>query len=312
MTETEIGPEPPFVKARSVAMHVADPLREVVLLIGAALAYFGVRALTKSDQALAVAHADAVVAFERHLYIQVEGNLQQLIVDNHALVTVANWYYIFGHWPVILASFIWLYAFHRDAYRHLRDAMFISGLIGLVIFWRYPVAPPRLADIGLVDTVTQYSHTYRVLQPPAIEDRFASLPSLHVGWNLLVGITLATMARHRIVRVVAALSPLAMAAAVVLTANHYIVDVLLGGSVALLGLVVSFHMPSWPRRPHLPVTGARSRAVTKRDAAHPRGSAGCEPTPTAGTMSGNRQRISDGGCPQRHHRPPPTAMREPR
>jgi hypothetical protein len=242
MTDTGIARKPRFIKVRSIAMHAADPIREVALLIGAALAYFGVRALTKSDRTIAVAHADLIVSFERHLHIQVEGSLQGLIIDHHTLVTAANWYYIFGHWPVILASFIWLYTFHRAAYRHLRNAMFISGLIGLVIFLLYPVAPPRLADIGLVDTVTRYSHTYRVLQPPAIEDRFAALPSLHVGWNLLVGITLATTARHRIARVIAALSPLAMAAAVVLTANHYIVDVLLGGAVALFGLVVSFHM----------------------------------------------------------------------
>ena len=230
-------------------MRVTDPIREVLVLIGAALAYFGVRALTKGDQMLAVAHADALVSFERHLHIQQEGNLQDLIINNHVLVTAANWYYIFGHWPVIVAAFIWLFAYHRDTYRHLRNAMFISGLIGLVIFLVYPVAPPRLADIGLVDTVTQYSHTYRVLQPPNIENRFAALPSLHVGWNLLVGITLALTARRRITRVIAALSPLAMAVAVVVTANHYIVDVLLGGSVALFGLVVSHHLPAWRRRP---------------------------------------------------------------
>lgn len=230
--------------AGSAAIELVDLTRQVVLLSGAALAYFGVRALTRSDQALAVAHAHAIVAFERSLRMQIEGSLQGLIIGNHVLVTVANWYYIFGHWPVILAAFIWLYTKHRPAYRGLRNAMFVSGAIGLVIFWRYPVAPPRLADIGLVDTVTRYSHSYRVLQPPSIEDRFASLPSLHVGWNLLVGIALATTARNRITRTVAALSPAAMAAAVVLTANHFIVDVLLGAAVALIGLGISTRIPS--------------------------------------------------------------------
>ncbi len=154
------------IEVGTVAVDVADVVRQVVLLIGAALAYFGVRALTKSHETLAIAHADAIVSFERNLHLHVEGNLQELIINNHTLVTAANWYYIFGHWPVILASFIWLYTSHRNVYRHLRNAMFISGMIGLVIFWLYPVAPPRLADIGMVDTVTQYSHTYRVLQPP--------------------------------------------------------------------------------------------------------------------------------------------------
>lgn len=149
----------------SVSLRVAGVLQQIWLLAGAALAYFGVRALTKSDRSLAIAHAVAIVAFERRLHIQIEGSLQGLVINRQAIVTAANWYYIFGHWPVILASFVWLYISHRDTYRHLRNAMFISGAIGLVIFWRCPVAPPRLADIGLVDTVTLYSHAYRVLQP---------------------------------------------------------------------------------------------------------------------------------------------------
>ncbi|MGB5758834.1 MAG: phosphatase PAP2 family protein [Acidimicrobiales bacterium] len=259
MTDAEVPAPAGSIKVGQLSVDLVDLIRQIVLLIGAALAYFGVRALTKSDETLAIAHADAIVSFERHLHIQVEGSLQDLIINNHVLVTAANWYYIFGHWPVILASFIWLYTRHRNAYRQLRNAMFISGLIGLAIFWLYPVAPPRLAGIGMVDTVTQYSHAYRVLQPPRIEDRFASLPSLHVGWNLLVGITLATTARHPIARVIATLSPLAMAAAVVFTANHYIVDVLLGGSVALFGLVVSYRVSPW-RRHHFRQEGVSAEA----------------------------------------------------
>ncbi|MEZ5406614.1 MAG: phosphatase PAP2 family protein [Acidimicrobiales bacterium] len=249
-----IGSPDRRARAATVERGLTGVVRQILLIAGAALAYFGVRALTKSDRTLAIEHAHTLVAFETRLHLHQEGLLQGLIIDHHALVTAANWYYIFGHWPVILASFIWLYACHRDTYTRLRNAMFVSGAIGLVIFWRYPVAPPRLADIGLVDTVTLYSHAYRVLQPPAVEDRFASLPSLHLGWNLLVGIALARTARHRATRTIAALSPLAMAAAVVLTANHYLVDVLAGAAVALVGLVVAVRL-----EPHGP-NGDRRRA----------------------------------------------------
>ncbi len=224
-----------------------DLARQVLLLAGAASLYFGVRALTVGSTALAVAHADAILALEQRLHIGIEGTLQGLVIGHHPLVTAANWVYIFGHWPVIVATFLWLYTRHRDDYRRLRNAMFVSGAIGLVIFWAYPVAPPRLTPgSGLIDTVTEYSHTYRVLQPPAIEDRYASLPSLHVGWNLLVGFTLAMTVRRRGAVVVAALSPLAMAAAVVLTANHFVVDVVLGATIALFGLAVSMRITPRP------------------------------------------------------------------
>jgi membrane-associated phospholipid phosphatase len=101
------------------------------------------------------------------------------------------------------------------------------------------VAPPRLAELGLLDTVTQHSHAYRVLQPPAFTNIYAAMPSLHVGWDLLMGIAIATVARHRVMRLVGVLLPALMAVAVVVTANHYVVDVVAGASVALAGLVVA-------------------------------------------------------------------------
>jgi membrane-associated phospholipid phosphatase len=117
--------------------------------------------------------------------------------------------------------------------------MIASGLLGIAIFVSYPVAPPRLAGMGLVDTVTVHSNSYRVLQPPAFVNQYAALPSLHVGWDLLMGIALATAAARPLLRALAALMPLAMVAAVVLTANHYLLDVVAGAAVALVGLAIA-------------------------------------------------------------------------
>lgn len=86
------------------------------------------------------------------------------------------------------------------AYSVFRNAFFISGTIGIIIFVLYPVAPPRLADVGVVDTVTMYSSSYRVLQPPAFVNQYAAVPSLHFGWDLLMGIALVTQSRWRVRR----------------------------------------------------------------------------------------------------------------
>jgi hypothetical protein len=59
--------------------------------------------------------------------------------------------------------------------------------MGLCVYTTYPVAPPRLAGMGFVDTITEQSSSYRVLQPPAFVNQYAAMPSLHVGWDLLVG-----------------------------------------------------------------------------------------------------------------------------
>jgi membrane-associated phospholipid phosphatase len=93
--------------------------------------------------------------------------------------------------------------------------------------------------MGLVDTVTHAFESYRVLQPPAFVNQYAALPSLHVGWDLLMGIAVMTASSRLLLRAVGALMPLAMVAAVVLTANHYLVDVVAGVAVALTGLAVA-------------------------------------------------------------------------
>jgi hypothetical protein len=79
---------------------------------------------------------------------------------------------------------------HRRVFRRLRDAMAVSGAMGVCVYVSYPVAPPRLARLGMTDTITEQSQAYRVLQPPAFINQYAAMPSLHVGWNLLLGLAL--------------------------------------------------------------------------------------------------------------------------
>jgi hypothetical protein len=56
---------------------------------------------------------------------------------------------------VIVATLVWLLVRHREQYPIFRNAMLISGGIGLVCFMVWPMAPPRfLGDLGFIDTVT--------------------------------------------------------------------------------------------------------------------------------------------------------------
>lgn len=240
----------------------ADVARQLGLVAGAILLYFAVRGQTEGGRALAVAHGFDVVAFERRLGLDVEAGLQSLILPHHWAVTLMNWVYIWGHWPVIAATLVWLYRTRRFDYLLLRNALFLSGAIGLAIFVSYPVAPPRLLPAGYVDTVTELSTSYRVLQPPSLVNKYAALPSLHVGWNLLIGLAVLRTRAGRWSTVFGVLSPVAMVAAVVLTGNHYVVDAILGSAVALTGLALSFLLTPKlvvARGTRRPVTAQRSR-----------------------------------------------------
>lgn len=217
---------------------------EVGLVLGAVLLYFGVRGLTEGNHLVAARHGLDVLRFEARLGLDLEASVQDFVLARNWLTTLANWIYIWAHWPVITVALVWLHHAHRRGYLRLRNAMFLSGAIGLVIFALYPVAPPRLLDVGLLDTVTERSNAYRVLQPPALVNKYAAVPSLHVGWNLLVGVALWQNSRNRVVRTFAVLSPMAMAFAVVATANHYVIDGVLGAALSLAAYQVVRHLPS--------------------------------------------------------------------
>lgn len=219
-------------------MGATGLFRQIVLVALAALAYFGVRGLTQSEVATAFKHADDVIGAEKAIGLSWEASLQNLIIDHAWLVSVVNWIYVYGHWPVVIGVLIWLFIKQREAFLTLRDAMFISGAIGLVVFMAFPTAPPRLVELGLLDTVTDRSSSYRALQPPGLINKYAAMPSLHFGWNLLVGVVLVRVSRRRMVQVFAIGLPIAMAFAVVATANHYVLDVPAGGVVALIGLAL--------------------------------------------------------------------------
>jgi hypothetical protein len=220
---------------------------EICLILPAGLLYFLVRGLERTDASRALANARDVINVERSLGIFVEVRLQQAISGHQFLVDLFNWIYIWAHWPAILIWVVWMWLRHRAAYPLYRNAVLISGVIGMIVFALYPVAPPRLVnELGLVDTVTQQSHSYRLLQPTALTNPFAAMPSLHFGWNLLVGIAILRCARGHRGRIVGALLPVAMFTAIVLTANHYILDGIAGALVALTGLAVSSYItPRW-------------------------------------------------------------------
>ena len=215
-------------------------VREFVLIVTAIVLYFLVRGLIDSRIAVAFRNAEHVVRIEQSAGLFVEPDLQDVVVQRGWLVDAANYVYIYGHWPVVALTLAWLLVRHRDAYGRFRNAILISGAIGLLIFALFPVAPPRFLDgYGFVDTVTEQTTAYRVLQPPAFINQYAAVPSLHFGWNLLMGIAWAGLAGSWVGRLFGWLMPPAMLAAIVLTANHYVLDGIAGGLIALLGLVLA-------------------------------------------------------------------------
>jgi hypothetical protein len=259
---------------RSPATVARLILGQAVIVCAGVFVYFGVRGLTEGGVAAADRNAARLIQLEAAIGLAWERPLQELATPFHVIVTLANWVYVWGHWPLIAATLCWLAMGHPGSYRRTRNAMLLSGAVGLVIFAVFPVTPPRLFDPELVDTVTNFSRAYRVLQPPAFVNQYAAMPSLHVGWDALIGIAIAAQARRSWVRALGALLPMTMIAAVILTANHYVLDVVAGLALTLVTYALVARRSARRRRPG-PVALPSQRT---------------SPPPAAGQASGGEDR----------------------
>jgi membrane-associated phospholipid phosphatase len=260
-------------KARPIpATRRTEALRELGIFVIAYLIYFGVRSITEGTTAAAMQNAMDLVRLERQLGIAWERPVQDAVLGSRVLLDAANAVYIYGHWPVIIVTGVLLFRHHRHHYYRLRNACLLSGLVGLVIFTLFPVAPPRLTDLPLVDTVTQQAEGYRQIVPRGLVNQYAAMPSFHAGWNVLLGIVVFRATRNLLLRLLAVVGPTAMVLAVVATANHFVVDVVAGIAIACAGLLVMSARERARRRRTL--VGAHehqpARAVSRRPSSRQR------------------------------------------
>ena len=210
--------------------------RELAVILRGYLTYFGVRAVTEGRVERALENAEALVQVERSLGIAWEGAIQGVVTGSRLLRDIVNAIYIYGHWPVLIVAGMLLFRYRREHYYRLRNVCLLTGALGLVVFAMFPVAPPRLTGLPLLDTVTEGASGYRQILPPSFVNQYAAMPSFHAGWNLAVGIVVFRASDHLALRLFAVLMPAAMAFAVVATANHFVIDVIVGVTLVLLAL----------------------------------------------------------------------------
>jgi hypothetical protein len=212
--------------------------KQVMVMLLAVGAYLAVRGVTAGDPSAAHGHAEAVLSFERTLRLGWENRAQDLILGSSVLVSFFNFVYVWCFWPGVIGALVLSYRRDRVRYLILRNAMFISGSVGLVVFALFPVSPPRFLA-GFTDTVSTLSSSGGVAHPSSLTNEYAAMPSFHVGWTVLAGVVVFGVLRHRIVRWIALLPGLVMAMTVVVTANHYVLDALAGVVVSLGGLYLA-------------------------------------------------------------------------
>jgi hypothetical protein len=223
-----------IVLLRRSPVSLGDLWREVAVVVSAYFFYFAGRSLVEGREVEATIRAFNLIDLEQGLRIFWEPNIQDFTVTYALVENFANWTYVYGHWPVVILSAVWLFFMRRDEYSVFRNAFLISGAIGLAVFTIFPLAPPRLTPgYGFIDTANAYH-----LGPSTsmLVNEYAAMPSLHFGWNLLVGVAILQYAQSLPGKALGIVMPGAMFFAVVATGNHFVLDAVMGAFVALIGL----------------------------------------------------------------------------
>lgn len=214
--------------------------RELLIIILSYVFYFLVRASVAERAREALVRAVHIINLEDRFGFFWELQMQGWALSNTMLIQFFNQIYIWGNLPFLGVVALWFYLRHRQRYLLFRNAVLISGAIALVFFITLPTAPPRfLWWAGFKDTVALIAGGYYDVQADAFVNRYAAVPSMHFGWILLLGIALVWTARPLPLRLVGAAMPVLMFLSVVVTGNHFIIDALAGGLVALAGLALA-------------------------------------------------------------------------
>ncbi len=238
--ESRSSPDPRETRTRS---RWGWPLaREITIIAVGLVLYRLVRLLAMDELDTALLNSQRIVDWERAIGIFNEVGLQSLVIGNDALIWVLNRYYFFGHFLGMAILLTWLYVAQYDYYGRVRRVLIMSTVAALVIHVSFPLAPPRwFPQHGFADTLQIYGP--RIYDSETITNtanQIAAMPSLHVGWALIAGwaITASTRSRWRWLGYA---HPIAMTLAVVVTANHWWLDVV--GAVALVYVAILADRP---------------------------------------------------------------------
>jgi len=194
-----------------------------------------VRGAVDDPQGAAIAFENArrIIALEEGLHIFVEPAVQRWADRVPGLMDVASWLYINAQTSVTLGALAYLYLFHNPSFYFVRNMFAVAFAIALVGYSVYPTAPPRFfPEWGFHDAVSQFAGVEHHDSVNTLFNPYAAVPSMHVGFALMIGVPLSRLVRSPVLRAFWAGYPLGVSFVIVATANHWLVDAFLGALTA--------------------------------------------------------------------------------
>jgi hypothetical protein len=207
---------------------------EAAAVLGLYGLYELARGLVVSDARGADHHAHRLVALERSLHLFLEANVQHAARALPGLTSLLSTAYLTLHLAVTAAVLLWLHQRRPAAFPFVRTTLLLASGFSLVGFLAYPTAPPRLAGIGIADTVSNGHVDLNKGLISSLYNPYAAVPSMHIGYALIVATSLLLYARRPLVRALGVLYPPFVLLVVVATGNHFFFDAASGALVAVV------------------------------------------------------------------------------
>jgi PAP2 superfamily len=216
---------------------------EIVLVAVSYWTYSLIRNAVPEQEHKAVRNADWIWHVQNRLGLAFEESVNHAVNGVTWLIVTMNYYYATMHFIVTLGVLVWLYHWHPGRYAAIRLTIFFTTGVALFGYYLYPLAPPRLmTDGGFIDTVRVHE-TWGSMSSGNLADvsnQYAAMPSMHIGWSVWCGITIAVLAKPLWVRVLGALYPCVTLFVIVGTANHFWMDAVGGMACLSFGYLVSY------------------------------------------------------------------------
>ncbi|SNY87123.1 PAP2 superfamily protein [Nocardia amikacinitolerans] len=237
-----------------------EAIRQLALITVLYLGYRFGRLITADDTARAYGNAHDLLGVESRLGMLAETTVQAPFLRWDLLAVSANFYYATAHFTVAVGVLLWLWVFRPRHYRLTRNLMVGLTGAGLLLHVLLPLAPPRmLPERGFVDLAALHGQSvYGPSHADGMSNQFAAMPSLHVGWALLLAVAVVAATRTRW-RWLALAHPALTTVIVIGTGNHYwldaIIAVLLLAGTAVLHRMILPAAAAWE-----PLTQTRSKA----------------------------------------------------
>jgi hypothetical protein len=217
---------------KSTSGHLRGLVRNASFL-GLLWFFYGtVRDLAMQGASDAYINARTVMDLQQSMGLDIEAGVQTAL--GFAWVfKAANWYYLV-HFPVTLAVLVATYVFARHSwFVRLRNSIVAATSVALLVHLRYPLAPPRMLD-GYLDASAIFGPNPYALPGSDSANQFAAMPSMHVGWAVLVALVLWSASSRPWVRLAGVAHAGITATVVIVTAHHYTLDVLIGAGLAVV------------------------------------------------------------------------------